>query len=354
VSLRVVFSVALALFGCERDATPRGGAPGGWQVAETFQVGAQAYVRALAHDAHSHTLWVGTSLGALAVDSATGDIRATYTRENGLANEYVFTALVDKRGDAWLGTNGGGVARLHDKKWQVYFPMHGLADYWVYSLAEHPDGHLWIGTWAGVSVLDPVTGKMQNYLKELVNEWVYGIAIDGQARVWLATEGGVNRWDGKQWQAWTHQQGVGAPNAQSLPFSANTGLGTRSRHNLNVLVDGSASYNPNYVFCIRAAADGKVWAGTWGGGVSVFDGTQWKNFTTADGLAGDIVYAMTQAEDGAWWFGTDQGVSRYDGKQWTTLGKAQGLADQHVYAVLAVGAEVWVGTREGVAHIKFR
>ncbi|MEK6747855.1 MAG: two-component regulator propeller domain-containing protein [Pseudomonadota bacterium] len=321
-------------------------------MAETFQVGPQAYVRALAHDSAAHTLWVGTSLGALAVNSTTGEIRNTYTRDSGLANEYVFAALVDKRGATWLGTNGGGVSRLQNQKWRTYFPLHGLADYWVYSFAEHPDGHVWIGTWAGVSVLDPASGQIQNFLKELVNEWVYGIAIDAQGRVWLATEGGVNMYDGKTWRAWTHQEGVGAPNIHNLPFSENTGLGTRTRHNLDVLVDGGASYNPNYVFCIRAAPDGKIWVGTWGGGVSVFDGTQWQNFTSADGLAGDIVYALTQAQDGAWWFGTDRGVTRFDGKQWTTLTKAQGLMDNHVYAVLAAGADVWVGTREGVAHLK--
>ena len=31
--------------------------------------------------------------------------------------------------------------------------MHGLADYWIYSFANDKKGDLWIGTWAGLSLV---------------------------------------------------------------------------------------------------------------------------------------------------------------------------------------------------------
>jgi ligand-binding sensor domain-containing protein len=158
--------------------------------------------------------------------------------------------------------------------------------------------------------------------------------------------------DGKHWQSWTHKDGMGAPNDDNLPISLNTGLGTRSRHNLSVLVDGEPTYNPNYVFCIEAAPDGSIWAGTWGGGVSRFDGKKWHNYTTHDGLAGDIVFSMTRDRDGAWWFGTNKGVSRFDGKHWQTLSRADGLFGDSVYALAAApDGEIWVGTKQGVVRI---
>lgn len=322
-----------------------------YKVAESFQVGRNVVVRALAIDKQKQQLWVGTSVGALHIDVRDGKKLNTYTRENGLANEYVFAVMLDKNGDPWLGTNGGGVSHLSSNHWKTYFPMHGLADYWVYSFAEDRKG-IWIGTWAGLNYLDYEKGKFKTYLKELVNEWVYGLDVDSQGRLWVGTEGGVNMFDGQQWYTWTRENGLGGPNEDGLPFSANTGLGTRSRHDLSVLQFGKETYNPNYVFCIKVDDSGKIWAGTWGGGVSAYDGKEWKSFTAKNGLAGNIVYSMSQSEDGAMWFGTNKGISRFDGEHWSNLDMHDGLLDQHVYAIATSGNEIWAGTRHGVVKIK--
>lgn len=322
------------------------------QVLETFEVGPQVYVRALAVDEAAKLLWVGTSLGAQRIDLGSFDAVDTWTRNNGLANEYVFTALVDSRGEGWVGTNGGGLSRLRDGAWQTYFPMHGLADYWVYSLAEAAPGTLWVGTWAGANRLDVDSGRFETFHDELVNEWVYGVDVDARGRVWFGTEGGVSMFDGERWREWTHKDGLGAPNRAGLPPSANTGLGTRTRHDLSVTVDGGASYNPDYVFCIHAARDGSVWAGTWGGGVSRYDGDAWSNLTRDDGLAGNIVFAIAEDAEGVLWFGTDAGISRYESGRWRNFGTDDGLPGGAVYALAVTPAgEVWAGSKGGVARI---
>ena len=322
------------------------------RVKEVFEVGPQVYVRALTPEPARQALWVGTSAGVHEVDSASGKLRGTFTRKEGLANEYVFAVGLDRKGNKWFGTNAGGVSRYKDGQWKTFFPMHGLADYWIYSFGEQRNGDFWIGTWAGVNKVDGKTGRFSTYVKELVNEWVYGISVDAADRVWFGTEGGVSMFDGKRWTSWTHQQGLGAPNDEKLPASTNTGLGTRSRHDLSVGADGPATYNPNYVFSILAAVDGSVWAGTWGGGVARWDGKTWTNFTVRQGLAGNIVYSMAQDKSGVLWFGTNRGLSRYDGHGFKNLGVAEGLLDQNVYAVaVAPDGDVWAGTRKGVARI---
>jgi ligand-binding sensor domain-containing protein len=327
-------------------------APAGPRIADVYEVGAGVYVRALSVEAARGALWVGTSAGVHEVDLGSGKLRNTFTRKQGLANEYVFAVGLDRKGYKWFGTNAGGVSRYKDGQWKTFFPMHGLADYWVYSFAQQKSGDFWIGTWAGVNKVDGQTGKFTTYVKELVNEWVYGIAVDARDRVWFGTEGGVTMYDGKAWRSWTHKDGMGAPNHDNLPFSNNTGLGTRSRHDLSVSADGPATYNPNYVFAILAAQDGSIWAGTWGAGVSRWDGSTWTNLTTADGLAGNIVYSVVQDAEGTLWFGTNNGVSRYDGKGWKTLGTKEGLLERNVYALaVAPGGEIWAGTRKGVARI---
>lgn len=373
-ALAVLLGLAVVAGGCGDEEEPRGSAggtssvgtsAGGASVAagqrsesppprvvEQFAVGPNVYVRALTVDPATDSLWVGTSTGVLEIDLANKGVRNTFTRDHGLANEYVFAIGIDHKGYKWFGTNAGGVSRYRDGEWKTYFPMHGLADYWVYSFANQSDGTLWIGTWAGVTRVDPGTGEFTNFVEELVNEWVYGIAVDSRDRVWFATEGGVSMFDGKSWVAWTHRDGLGAPNDATLPPSKNTGLGTRSRHDLGVLRGGQATFNPNYVFAALAAPDDTIWVGTWGGGVSRFDSRAWTNFTTADGLAGNIVYSIARSDDGVFWFGTDRGVSRFDGRSWMTFDRAGGLLDNHVYAIaLAPSGDVWVGTRGGVARI---
>jgi len=356
--------ITVAGMGCSKDepapattdAKPAAVAPApvvnakDFHVAETFNVGENVYVRSMAADEGKGSLWVGTSVGVLEVDLASHDMRASYTRAEGLANEYVFGMLVDQKGNRWFGTNGGGVSRLAaDGQWKTFFPMHGLADYWVYSFAEQSDGTLWIGTWAGLSRLDAKNGAFQNYVTELVNEWVYGLDVDSKDRVWIGTEGGINMFDGKQWFTWTHADGLGAPNADNLPISTNTGLGTRSRHDLNVMEEGQQTYNPNYVFTLIIDSNDGVWAGTWGGGVAHYDGAKWTNYTTLDGLAGNIVYSAAQDKNGGLWFGTNGGLSHFDGKNWQTYTVQDGLLENNAYAIVPTGdGRVWVGTRSGV------
>lgn len=357
LALAALTGLALLLAGCPRrdeaarTAGPAPAAP--YRVQDRFDVGANVYVRALTTEPARRALWVGTSVGVLEIDLATQTVRNTFTRKDGLANEYVFAIGIDAQGQKWFGTNAGGMSRYQDGTWKTYFPMHGLADFWVYSFANQGPDILWIGTWAGASRLNLRTGQIETFVKELVNEWVYGIAVDERQRVWFGTEGGVSMFDGVQWKSWTHADGLGAPNAERLPPSPNTGLGTRSRHDLGVLRGGQATYNPNYVFSTLVARDGTVWAGTWGGGVSRFDGKAWSNVTSADGLAGNIVYSIAQDAEGALWFGTNSGVSRYDGKTWQTLNRTDGLADDHVYAIAAdiASGEVWAGTRTAVVRL---
>ncbi len=58
--------------------------------------------------------------------------------------------------------------------------------------------------------------------------------------------------------------------------------------------------------------DGLLWIAT-GGGISRFDGKDFSNLTTEDGLLSDRVFNLWREErSGIWWFCTARGVSRYD------------------------------------------
>lgn len=113
-------------------------------------------------------------------------------------------------------------------------------------------------------------------------------------------------------------------------------------------IDGLAS---NWIFPILEAADGALWIGTLGGGVSRFDGQTWQTFTKDDGLAGNNVLSMLQPQDGMLWFGTNEGLSRRvyteqsrnDEQQWETL-TDDGLAGKRISALLQTkDGALWVG-----------
>src|SRR5262249_31908083 len=143
ISRRAALSLAL-LAGTAAFAQQASDSGKGWRVLDSFEVGEGVYVRALKLEEKRNVMWVGTSSGVHEVDLKTLKPVNTFTRKEGLANEYVFSVGVDHQGNKWFGTNAGGVSRYKDGQWKTFFPMHGLADYWVYCFASQKDGTLWI------------------------------------------------------------------------------------------------------------------------------------------------------------------------------------------------------------------
>jgi len=94
----------------------------------------------------------------------------------------------------------------------------------------------------------------------------------------------------------------------------------------------------NWVWPMVIDKDGNLWCGTGdlqskGAGVSKFDGQQWQTFTTQDGLVDNRVISMLEDREGNLWFGTYEGVSKYDGQNWQTWTTADGLASNYVIAI---------------------
>ncbi len=91
------------------------------------------------------------------------------------------------------------------------------------------------------------------------------------------------------------------------------------------------------------------WFGTYGGGVTRYDGATWKTFTAADGLAGNLVVCMLEDRLGNLWAGGDHGgVSRYDGSAWTIVAIGDVPPQIEVICMLEDHAgNLWFGTEGG-------
>ena len=244
---------------------------------------------------------------------------------DGLGNELVDAIAVDRRGNLWFGTQGGGVSRYDGGRFTTFTTKDGLADNTVHSLFVDRRGVLWIATLGGVShYLEPssprhgtVGGKFRSFTAEdgLAGNEVYAIAEDHKGDLWFTTEGGVSRYDGNS-------------------FTTEDGLVSGSIH--------------------RIVADrrGNMWFTTWGDGIIRYDGDTFTTFTTKDGLPSNRFGAVGVDRHGNIWFGTRGAVSRNDGSGFFNLTTADGLIDAGIRSIFAdQQGNLWFGTwQEGVVR----
>ncbi len=312
-------------------------------------------------------LWVGTSGGVIRYDTKTDKYELFDTRSGLLSNGVFHVSRLD--GKLAVGTYGGGLSLLDEKsgKWLTYNIPDGLGDAFVYDLLKTKNGDTWIATWSGVNRIKG--GKLaeraawelhtvESTQGGLPNDWVYALAEGKNGEVWLATEGGLARYLGGKWDNWNHAKGLGAPYElvkNDLTFK-NDPAKVSSHHAKQKQEMGlqgiDTAYNPNYIVSLAVDGDGAVWAGTWGGGLSRFDGKTWKHFTVKDGLPGNHVFMLHVDAKGQLWIGTNDGLARKDGDKFVVLKTQDGLFSNTVFS-MATGSDgsLWVGSFGGVSHL---
>jgi ligand-binding sensor domain-containing protein len=116
---------------------------------ENTEVFKSAEVTALA-DGKDGSLWVGTR-GAGVLHYTAGEFRA-FTTHEGLADNVIFSLLLDSTGTLWANTDGG-LSSIRDGRVQSYANVAGLSGNQVRSMVEDDKGALWVGTALGLYVL---------------------------------------------------------------------------------------------------------------------------------------------------------------------------------------------------------
>ncbi|HEX9365526.1 MAG TPA: two-component regulator propeller domain-containing protein [Vicinamibacterales bacterium] len=80
-----------------------------------------------------------------------------------------------------------------------------------------------------------------------------------------------------------------------------------------------------------------------------------KMYSSTDGLASNVVHRILQDSRGFLWIGTDAGVSRFDGYEFRNLGTHEGLPHPIVSDVLeARDGGIWLATGGGVCQLRAR
>jgi ligand-binding sensor domain-containing protein len=204
----------------------------------------------------------------------------------------------------------------------------------------------------------------------LADKWVYSMVLDQDDVFWFGTEAGVSRFDRKSWTTYTHADGIGAdvqPDdataalfpSGTTPPGASSGEGGyggsgAARHHMD-LEKQNMGPNPNFIISAVVDRTNTKWFGTWGAGLTRYDGKHWTTFTKEQGLGGNFILALSVDPDGRIWAGTDGGASWFDGTVWHTITAAQGLPSNFIFSILFdERGHRWFGTLNGLSVFRGR
>ncbi len=183
----------------------------------------------------------------------------------------VLTAVVADDGQLWLGMNDGImiIDELAESHRFISLPDGSP----VNELVSDGRDKMYAGTPAGIKVIDAASGLVSNVYRNdpndpgsLSEDMVLSLYIDSGGNLWAGTYAGLNL------------------------LRKGSGKFERFRK----VTGDPASLINNYVYSILEYS-GKIYLGT-AGGLSVFDGSVFRNFTSSDGLADQAISSLALYE----------------------------------------------------------
>ena len=219
---------------------------------------------------------------AQTADNAIANLKF-YSQDQGLVATIAQCMCYDKKGNLWVGTDGG-LCKFDGKEWWIYTVKQGLSNNYVRSLLESREGNLLIGTHGGgLNVLDDKSQSLTHCstAQGLSDNYVLSLLESREGNLLIGTYGGgLNVLDDK---------------SQSLKqYSTAQGLSN------------------NYVLSLLESREGNLLIGTSGGGLNVLDdkSQSLKHYSTAQGLPNDQVLAIKEDSLGNIWLGTGKGLCK--------------------------------------------
>jgi ligand-binding sensor domain-containing protein len=303
--------------------------------------------------------WIGTT-GGLRLRS--GDRETIYTARSGLLRNAVAglaplgDALVVAHPEGGLSVIRGALVRTVSRP-----------DLVCTSVAASSEGVL-VGTadqglllWDG-EALSPMTiaGGDDDDAWEIVPR-ITAVTCDTAGRIWVATfDQGVALRDDEGWHL------LGVADGLADPFVTSVAAGTRDDDPV-VLVGTQVGATLHHLDRVQAvglhhehvaalaAGDEVLLAGTFGGGLALFESGDWVQITTPD-LPSEYVQAVAVDDRSRLWIGTRDGLVLRDEGRWRVLAAPAGPPGPCITAITAVpgGGQpaLWAGTFErGVGRL---
>jgi len=144
-------------------------------------------------------LWVGFYVGHLA--RYDGESWRFFDERDGMPSGFVGDLHVDREGNLWAATQGGGLVRVErpeseSPRFVRYTTREGLTTDSVRCVTEDAVGRILIGTSRGIDRLDPATGGVRSFSTEdgLPNNLVYVCHAASDGALWFGTLHGLARY----------------------------------------------------------------------------------------------------------------------------------------------------------------
>ncbi len=115
------------------------------------------------------------------------------------------------------------------------------------------------------------------------------------------------------------------------------------------LLDVDQGLASSYVLCLYQDSQQNIWLGTYGQGVTKFDGNFFTYYTKNEGLCDNTVLAILEDRKGNLWFGTQNGgLSCYNGHTMTSYNKENSLLSNDISSLYEDRwGNIWIGTSGG-------
>lgn len=176
-------------------------------------------IRAFSRD--GSFLWIGTDKGVKKWDTLNEIVTESYTTQNGLPENPIWTLLADGN-RVYIATFNKGLFML-DKLSKTLAPVSGLPDLRIRGIAIDNDA-LWMATWNGVVKLNRKTQEVMqtfNTAQGLADKFTFSIAVDGNW-LWVGTLSGLSKYDKSDntWKTYTKADGMSSNYVRSLAVDA--------------------------------------------------------------------------------------------------------------------------------------
>jgi ligand-binding sensor domain-containing protein/signal transduction histidine kinase len=274
------------------------------------------FIKSIYQDSSGY-LWFGTYNGISRFD---GKEFKNFFVKDGLLDPLIIDIMESRSGITWFISPRSEAVGLKDGEFQHRINAEGLPKDGLYCIAEAPDGSLWIGSYKGahkistdstVTLLSRKNGLLSNIILNILP------AKDGS--IWFASLPGVSRLRNGKIENFTSASGRPIVNIPAL----------------------------------KEDKKGRIWCFSEDQGVFVFDGKQFRSYTTADGLASNNVYcSMVDGYDRIW-FGTNKGISIFSNGSFTNFTTQNGLSTNSISSLFEDNeGNIWIGSRIGVSCLK--